>query len=74
LLTAQKEDNVAKSTDFPKCPYYNKQPCPGLSYGNEARSSKTVVTTEDGKVFVDFFDFIRDHEYKCSECPINKPK
>jgi len=60
--------------DFAKCTHYNEQPCPGLSKGSEAQSSRTIViVAEDGKTrSVDYFDFIRDHDYKCSECQINK--
>lgn len=65
---------MEKSIDFTKCPYYNKQPCPGLTNGSEGQSSGTfILTDKDGKAqSINFFDFVRDHDYKCSECPRNK--
>jgi hypothetical protein len=64
---------MKEKIDFTKCTHYNGQPCPGFSNGSEARSSRTIIVIdENGKrKSVDYFDFIRDHDYKCSECPIN---
>lgn len=67
---------MQKKSNFNDCPHFDKQPCPGLTTGAEGGSSGTFVYTSNGNNIksTNFLDFARDHEYKCSECPINKGK
>jgi hypothetical protein len=62
---------MPKKTDFSNCPLFKKQPCPGFIGGYEDESSGTFYKmSEDQSINV--FDFIRVHDYKCTDCPVNK--
>lgn len=62
---------MPKKTDFSNCPHFKNQPCPGFIGGYEGRSSGTFHEISEDKS-INVFDFVRDYDYKCSECPVNK--